>query len=44
MLECLDCGLKYEVIWTYDGDDSLCNYCPRCCSDDLEEEDDDDSE
>lgn len=38
MLRCNECILRYEIIWHYDGDDSPCNYCPRCGSDDLEEE------
>ncbi len=34
---CQDCGLRYQVIWSNDGDEPPCNYCPRCGSQELEE-------
>ena len=36
MLICRECGLQYDVVWSYDGDESPDEYCPRCGSDYLE--------
>jgi rRNA maturation endonuclease Nob1 len=41
MLKCQDCDLRYEVIWDNDGQESPCEYCPRCGSQELIAEDED---
>jgi DNA-directed RNA polymerase subunit RPC12/RpoP len=30
MLVCVDCELRYEIIWNNDGMETPDRYCPRC--------------
>ena len=44
MFLCTDCGLRYEVVWNYDGHEPPCGYCPRCGCSELESDESDDTE
>jgi rRNA maturation endonuclease Nob1 len=32
---CNECGLRYEVVWSNDGQEAPTDFCPRCGSQNL---------